>query len=180
MEIDKHLVEYLSAIDTTNHSGTVFRATRPNADPLEPSAYGGRWCPRPKREPGFRVLYTSLDGDGAISEVATPLFEQDPPILISLAVAEIAVTTSRTLRLVETDLQQLGVDKNRYGEREYTHTQRIGAALNYLEIDGLISPSARWPCDNLTLFFNNHSLDERLEIVRTITVDTKDWMQQHG
>ena len=44
------------------------------------------------------------------------------------------------------------VDAARYAERNYARTQEIADAAHFLGFDGLIGPSARWPCLNLVLF----------------------------
>jgi hypothetical protein len=72
------------------------------------------------------------------------------------------------------------VDLARYGERDYHRTQRIGAALAFLGLDGLIAPSARWPCDNLMIFVENHALTERLEPVADEQVEWRAWTRAHG
>lgn len=67
-----------------------------------------------------------------------------------------------------------------YGERDYSRTQKIGAALAFLGFDGLIAPSARWACDNLTILIENHALTERLEPVGEEQVDWYVWARDHG
>jgi hypothetical protein len=57
------------------------------------------------------------------------------------------------LRFASLDaLAPLGVDIARYRTFEYTATQAIAAAAHFLELDGLIVPSARFDCPNLVLF----------------------------
>ena len=68
----------------------------------------------------------------------------------------------------------------RYGERDYGRTQEIGAALVFLGFDGLIAPSARWPCDNLMIFGDNHALAETLEPIGMDKVEWREWAQAHG
>ena len=95
-----------------------------------------------------------------------------------LVVHELGVTTSKTITLSMTDLEQLGVDPERYGERNYAQTQVIGTAINYMGLDGLISPSARWQCRNLTLFMNHHALEESLDLVNSEEIDWRAWAQE--
>lgn len=52
---------------------------------------------------------------------------------------------------------------------QYEQTQAIGAAVAFLECDGLLAPSARWTCETLALFVDNHA--GRLEAVSTEEVD---------
>jgi hypothetical protein len=97
-----------------------------------------------------------------------------------LKVSRLGVSTSKTLRLARSALVDLGVHLDRYGERDYARTQQIGAALAFLEIDGLIAPSARWPCDNLMIFTANHALNERLEVIDTEEVGWRQWAIDNG
>ena len=161
---DPSLLDCLSAFDPERFEDEVFRATRTNADPVAASMSGGRWALPPDGDAGHFVLYTSLERDGAIAELASLLAGLTPiPGSRQIDVTRLAVSTSRTLRLVRTDLAALGVDLARYGERDYGRTQEIGAALVFLGFDGLIAPSARWSCDNLMIFGENHGLAETLE-----------------
>lgn len=177
---DQLLVDRLSARLARPFTGEVFRATRVNADPLAASNSGGRWAPPPEPASPFAVLYTSLDRDGAIAEVASFLADQTPPPREQpVKISRIAVTTSRTVTLREADLLDLGVDLRMYGERDYGHTQKIGAALSFLGNDGLLAPSARWQCQNLMLFTNNHRMAERLEVVDSEEVGWRAWAIEH-
>ncbi len=178
---DQILVDRLSRFAQEKIDIQLFRATRANADPLAPSISGGRWAPPPDGDPGFYVLYTSLEREGAIAEVASFLADQTPvPGPRAIKVTLLAITASRVVRLSRTDLELLGVDFTRYGERDYPVTQRIGAALSFLGVDGLIAPSARWKCDNFIVFMDNHALAERLEVLRSEEVEWRAWARANG
>ena len=144
------------------------------------SLNGGRWAPRPNDEPGFPVLYTSLAREGAIAEVASYLALQQPMPSKPLVVHELSVTASNTIALAMADLEGLDVDPERYGERNYARTQVIGAAINYLGLDGMISPCARWECKNLTLFMDHHALEENLEVVASVQIEWQVWAVEVG
>jgi RES domain-containing protein len=175
VRLDQRLTEKLSQFRQTAFEGSVFRATGRSFDPTAASLNGGRWAPRPNDELGFPVLYTSLERDGALAEVASYLALLNPMPSKPLALHELSVTTSKTITVAMGDLENLGVDRNRYGERNYERTQMIGAAINYLGLDGLISPSALWNCSNLTLFMDHHALREKLEVVRSEEIDWLAW-----
>ena len=85
-----------------------------------------------------------------------------------------------TVRLQRDDLLALGVDLTRYGERDYGRTQQIGAALAFLGVDGLIAPSARWSCDNLVVFQENHNMIERVTVKEHEMVDWRVWAEAKG
>jgi hypothetical protein len=84
------------------------------------------------------------------------------------------------VRFAHANLDALGIDLRRYGERDYALTQRIGAALAFLEYDGLIAPSARWACENLIIFKDNHSLMEQLAPLGEEQVEWRAWAADHG
>ncbi len=177
---DLALVDRLAALPTDRFEGTVYRATRTVADPLAASINGGRWVLPPDGDPGTYVLYTSLEPDGAIAEVASFLASLTPvPSARNIKVTSIGVSAARTLRLSRTELTGLGVDLTQYGKRDYEASQKIGSALAFLGLDGFLAPSARWNCDNFMLFPENHSLNEHLEIVGETTIEWRSWAVEH-
>jgi hypothetical protein len=177
MNYDPALANRLGALATEAFVGEVFRATRASADPTAPSFYGGRWARPQNGDPGTNVLYTSVERDGAMAEVAAFLADQSPiPGPRELKVTRLAVTTSKTLRLARANLGSLGIDMKRYGERDYSRTR----TLAWLGLDGLIAPSARWDCDNLMIFTDNHTLGEKLEPVDQELIEWRGWAQKHG
>jgi hypothetical protein len=96
------------------------------------------------------------------------------------ALHRIRLTTRKTLRLVQADLSALGVNLAAFREVSYARTQEIGAAVAFLACDGLIVPSARWTCDNLIVFMENHDVaSDLLEVVRTEHVDWLGWARSH-
>jgi len=103
-----------------------------------------------------------------------------PPLSRPLKVSRLGVSTAKTLRLARVGLERLGVNMARYGERNYEVTQNIGAALAFLGLDGLIAPSARWPCDNLMIYQSNHMLTDRLEVIDDERVDWGAWARANG
>jgi RES domain len=179
---DQGLVDQLSGLATEKFSGEVFRATGVSTDPLAFSVNGGRWAPPARDGADVPVLYTSLARDGALAEVVSYLTLLTPlPLSRPLKVSRLSVSTSKTLRLARVSLEGLGVDMARYGERDYPLTQSIGAALAFLGLDGLVAPSARWPCDNLMIYQSNHMLlTERLEVIEEEQVDWGTWARTHG
>jgi hypothetical protein len=182
MIYDPILAERLASLPTEKFSGEVFRVTGQSADPTAPSLTGGRWArPQSDSDLGTSVLYTSLNRDGAMAEVASFLLDLSPvPGPVELKITRLQVTTSKTLRLGRPDLSQLGIDMTCYGERDYPRTQEIGSTAAWLALDGLITPSARWECDNLTIFSDNHTLGEKLEQVSSELVEWRNWAVAHG
>ena len=181
MNHDHDLLRQLAAFPMQPFSGEVFRVTSMTRDATEPSANGGRWGVPHNRSPGTSVLYTSMEPDGALAEVASYLVELSPlPRSKGVKVSRLSVTASRIVTLTRENLTSLGVDLRRYGIRDYFLTQQIGAALEHLGVDGLIAPSARFDCNNLMIFAANHGLDETLELVSFEEVEWRDWARQRG
>jgi hypothetical protein len=181
MSYDPDLAEVLSGCPTEIYKGHVFRATRANADPTAPSLYGGRWARPQNADPGTNVLYTSMDRDGALAEVVAFLVDQVPipkPRLIK--VTRLNITASKVLRLQRSTLESLGVEMTHYGERDYGRTQEIGSTLAWLGIDALIAPSARWNCENLMIFTDNHNLGEKLEPINAEQIEWQEWARRNG
>ena len=160
---DPQLLDRLSAFDPIKFDGEVFRATRTNLDPLTPSTSGGRWAPKN----GPAVLYMSTQHEGALAEIAFHWSQFHPLPSKPAALHRIGLATRRTMRLLRADLDDLGVDWARYGEISYERSQAIGAAVAFLECDGLLAPSARWSCDTVVLFMDNHAPDNRLKVLAT-------------
>jgi RES domain-containing protein len=178
---EQRLVDQLSVLPVEKFEGQVYRTTSIAADPIASSSNGGRWAPPQENSAEVSILYTSFERDGALAEVVSYLTLLTPlPKERNLKVSRLGVSTSKTLRLARSALVDLGVHLDRYGERDYARTQQIGAALAFLEIDGLIAPSARWPCDNLMIFTANHALNERLEVIDTEEVGWRQWAIDNG
>jgi hypothetical protein len=68
---------------------------------------------------------------------------------------QITVQTRRTLRLADLSaVAALGVTTEQFTSLDYSRTQEIADAAEFLGFDGIIAPSARWPCHNLVFFMD--------------------------
>ncbi len=173
---DRDLLDRLSAYAPIRFDDTVFRATRLGLNPLAPSLAGGRWAPRDETP----VLYTSLAREGALAEISYHLGQLTPRPSKPITLHQLHATAHKALRLLRADLIPLGVERDACESLGYQRTQEIGAAVAFLECDGLIAPSARWPCENLMLFTANHSAENRLELRGSEIVDWIAWARaQH-
>ena len=92
------------------------------------------------------------------------------------------VVAQQSLRLILTSLEALGVSTDRYAAINYEKTQEIGDAVAFLGCDGLLVPSARWPCENLVLFPENleRGLDRKLNLLRSDECDWLSWARENG
>jgi hypothetical protein len=146
---DLRLLDAIDAFRREPFAQSVWRVSRAGRDPILGAPSTSRWC-----DGTFDVLYTSFERDGAIAEVHAILAMQPVfPSKIQFFVHGVRVRARQTLRLADlATLAELGVDVDRYRERDYSRTQPIADAAYFLGFDGLIAPSARWKCLNAMLF----------------------------
>ena len=170
------LLRKLDDLPVEEFKGLVFRATRKSLQPLVTSRYGGRWMP----PGGSGVLYTSMELDGALAEIAFHWSQHTPRPSKPATLHTLRVTAPRTLRLLRVDLGALGVPESTYAVVYHPRTQQIGAAVEFLGFDGLIAPTARWDCDNLILFPDGASFRGSLEPESEEDVDWLAWARRHG
>ena len=173
---DPDLLDRLGAFQPVRFDDVVFRTTRQGLDPLTGSYAGGRWAPRDL----MPVLYTCMVRDGALAEISFHLSQLNPVPSKPVVLHRIRVSAGSVIRLLQANLPDLGVDASQYSSVNYRRTQEIGAAVAFLECDGLIAPSARWATDNLVLFMENHGLAEKLELEHSETMDWQAWARTQG
>ncbi|WP_236783696.1 RES family NAD+ phosphorylase [Azospirillum humicireducens] len=128
------------------------------------------------------VLYTSLEREGALAEITYHWSRFIPRPSKPAKLHRLTVTAGKTLRLIRTTLEDLSVPTEGYDGSAYDRTQAIGAAAAFLGCDGILVPSARWHCDNLILFTDNHGHDpgNSLDVIETETIDWLAWASDKG
>jgi len=125
-------------------------------------------------------LYTSTSKDGAIAEIAFHLSLMVPQPSRLVKLHEIEVATLKTLKISKEDFIALDIDEQRFSQRDYGRTQEIGAAAAHMGFDGLLVPSARTSAENLVLFPDNHHIDLKLSVIRSIETDWVLWRDRTG
>ena len=173
---DKDVLDALEAIGAQPFDGQVWRVTRSGRDPARGSAASGRWSP-----PGeFEVLYTSLERDGALAEIGHRLsLEPVWPSRLVHELHELTIHAGRAVRLLNLQtLETLGVNTARYEKYDYSATQAIAAAAQFLGFDALIVPNARHPGLNLVGLLENLDPGAAVEIVPSEIVDWSDWRRR--
>jgi RES domain-containing protein len=168
---DLDLLDLLDAHQGVAFEGDVWRIVREGRDALQGYPAAARW------DPGtFDVLYTSVEREGALAEIYFHLTRQPVfPSKIRSVLHRIAVRTERTLRLADlAALEELGVSRENYASLSYDRTQEIGDAAAFLGFDGILAPSARWPCQNLVLFVDSLAPHD-LTVVESEDVDWIAW-----
>ena len=170
---DRIILDALEALDPEPFEGTVWRVTRAGREPMRGAAAHGRWSPSGE----FEVLYTSLMREGALAEIGYRLSLQPIwPSRIEHELHTISVQTERNLRFAEVaSLTPFGVDAARCRTFDYSATQPIAAAANFLGFDGLIVPNARFACSNLVIFTERAP---NVAMVETVRIDWEAWRRE--
>lgn len=160
---DLAVIDALDALPRDAFAGEVWRVVREGRDPLLGGRSSSRWC-----DATFDVLYTSLERDGAVAEIHALLALQPVfPSKIRWFANRLKVSAIETLKLADLPtLARLGVDTDRYADRDYSRTQPIAEAAFFLGFDGLIAPSARWRCLNFVLF-TERIAPQQIEVLST-------------
>lgn len=174
------LLDALEAMPAQTVQKTVWRVVREGRDACQCSASGGRWD-----DGTFDVLYTAIDPDGAVAEMLFHLKRGQPvmPSKVRYRLHALSVHVERVLDLSDPALLTgLGVDMTRYGQIsyadravEYLRTQQISEAAHFLEFNGLLVPSARWPTQSLIIFCERAGPDAVEETEESGLIDWKDW-----
>ncbi len=159
---DPDLIDALEAMAPRSFDGHVWRVSWARRDPLAVGTGGGRWHPADD----FAALYTSEERDGVLAEIYHHLSKAP---VFSSSHARLNRLRARTERTLVFDdvaaLESVGVDAAAFHKGENVRTREVGAAARFLDMDGLIVPSARWPCANLVLFLDRLANLETLSVV---------------
>ncbi len=157
LERDPGLLEELEGYAQRPHAGDVYRVVWADRSPVQGhSGRRGRWN---SPEGRFEIINTALVIEGADAEFEAfwSLFDQRPDRKALNWTLKIQL--KRVVELDFNDLEKLGVRRANYKSRDYSRTQEIADALNYLGRDGVIVPSARYDCKNLIIFTQNLDKD---------------------
>lgn len=168
---DIALLDALEAHPGVAFAGDVWRIVRHDRDALQGHPSRARWDPG-----AFDVLDTSMAREGALEEIHFHLSRQPVfPSKLQSILHRITVQTRRTLKLADIPtLAALGVPPDAFATLNYTRTQEIGDAAEFLGFDGIIAPSARWPCRNL-VFFTDKFAPGDLVLAESEPVDWTAW-----
>ncbi len=169
---DDRLLDALDELEGQAFNGAIWRVAREGRPALDGSRGAGRWNPST-----LSVLYAAKEPNGAVAEIYFHLSRGQSvfPSKMRHTLFELKITTDRTLILARmADLIALGVEAEKYSSILYSRTQEIADAATFMGFDGIVSPSARFACENLVLFLDNFNL-ENIELVSETPIDWADW-----
>jgi (2Fe-2S) ferredoxin len=153
---DPALLDRLQGLTPQPFSSKIWRMARAGRNPLVATSPKGRWD-----DGSFEVLYTALSPDAARAEVHFHLTRGQPvfPSQLQIHLHEIEIEARKVFVFQSiAELVPFGVDATQFGgleysrlQAEYSVTQQIGEAANFLGCDALVVPNSRWPEQNLVV-----------------------------
>ena len=124
------------------------------------------------------VLYTSLTAECAKAELAFHFSLLDPAPTKPVAVHSLEVQLKQVITIERGHLKEMGVVDENYSDQNYSVTQNIGAAAQFLGFTGIIVPSARSVGDNIVLFGDNLSETCAIRVTDTAGFDWREHVKE--
>jgi len=153
-----HRVELLDALQqapSRRLDTTAWRHMFGVRPPDRENTRGARWNP-----PGVAAIYLSLTRDGAIAEGDHAIAVQPFRPRARRVVYAVRLTLNNVLDLTDpSDLTRTGLTADDLAADDPTACREIGAAVHWLEQDGLLVASARGDDRNLVIYPANRSPD---------------------
>lgn len=171
---DRELLDAIESMPSEQFSGVAWRTAWAQRNPLIGSTGGGRWDPLG----GFEILYASTEQNGSIAEVyyhlsQAPVFSSSDVLLHKLN-----ISLERVVSLDETALVQLGLEEPLASRCDCSKSQAISGAARFLEFQGMLVPSARWPCSNLVIFMDQIDINTAILIEDGERINWPAWKEQ--
>jgi RES domain-containing protein len=169
VDYPRALLEQLGEIRSSSWSGQVFRWTFGGTPPDRPNSRGARWNP-----PGVAALYTCLTRNGVLAESDYLIAAQGIAPMRARHVHTFDLSLNSVLEITDTMLLgRLGVDEAALESVDQSKCQLVGGAVERLNHDGLIVPSARSPANNLVIFVNRRPYGASLDLIGTEIIPAK-------
>ncbi len=159
---DPALLDKLERIEAQPFAGRAWRHMFNGVDPRLPNTRGARWNP-----PGTAAVYLSLESTTAIAEADHSLNTQPVrPKPRSRELYEVEIRLERVLDLRAPDLlKSLGIDDDTLRAFPPVPCQAVGGGAAWLDLDGLLVPSARAEGSNLVAFVDHMDPDVAMTII---------------
>ncbi len=131
--------------------------------PSRQNVQGARWNP-----PAVPAIYCSLDRATALAEGDYAIAVQPLKPTVKRTIYKLHVRLEKVLDLSSRSvLLDLGINDQSMGSVDHAVCQRIGGAVEWLEHDGLIVPSARGSGLNLVIFPRKQGAGADFEILES-------------
>lgn len=157
----EEVLAVLAELATQEWRGEVWRHTFADYPADKTNLRGARWNPA-----GVEALYASLSRRTAIAEAQHQLDVQPMRPTAARRMHKLNVSVYRLLDLTESVLlERLGATADDLAGDEFRTCQAIGGTAAYLEVDGLLVPSARDSGSNLVILFVDTAPSPIIEVV---------------
>lgn len=145
------LLDAIEGQSTKSYTGDVWRHMFNDYAPERPNESGARWNPR-----GTSAIYTSCKRDTAIAEGQHAMDVQPRRLVARRRIYQLHVEVERVLDLTqESQLSALGLSMADVESDDLRTCQEVGGAAAWLDLGGLLIPSARAAGPNLVIFIDN-------------------------
>jgi RES domain-containing protein len=159
-------LDLLNAIEAIQHQaweGIVWRHMFADNPPTRVNDKGARWNPA-----GVLAIYCSLDRATALAEGDYAISLQPLRPSAKRTIFKLRISLNRVLDLsTPSILRELGLSEDEFLGTDHMPCRRIGGAVEWLEHDGMLVPSARSAGRNLVVFPRNRTKAADFEVLDT-------------
>jgi len=161
------LLRVLEALEAQTWEGFVWRHMFGVNQPSRANQSGARWNP-----PGVPAIYCSLDRATALAEGDHAVSVQPLKPTATRTIYKLRVRLQKVLDLSSgAALLDLGIDDKEISNDNHLACQTIGGAVEWLEHDGMLVPSARSSGRNLVVFPRRQAAGADFEVVDSHLVE---------
>ena len=161
MAHDRKLLEALDRFQPRPWRGVVYRHMFASYRPERENRLGARWNP-----PDVPAIYASLARETALAEAEHQMDVQPRRPLVRRTIYRINVGLASVLDLSSIQsLRAVGLDAKALADLDHAFCQRVGGAVEWLEHDGLLVPSARGAGANLVIYPNQRRSDHEFSVL---------------
>ena len=154
------LLRVLETFDSQAWDGVAWRHMFGDNLPTRANQLGARWNP-----PGVPAIYCSLDRVTALAEGDYAISVQPLRPTVKRTIYKLHIHLEKVLDLASRSaLLDLGIGGEELFNEDHAACQRIGGAVEWLDHDGLLVPSARSSGVNLVIFSRKQRAEADFEI----------------
>lgn len=158
---DPKLLRALRKFDPRPWRGVVWRHMFASYPPERENTLGARWNP-----PGVAAIYASLERETALAEAEYQIGMEPRRPPVRRTIYRIRVSLQSVLDLSTPErLASLGLQLADLSGIDHAACRRIGGAVESLEHDGLLVPSARAGGTNLVIYPNRQGPDYEFRVL---------------
>ena len=155
MIFEREIIQSIERLTTEPFFGVVYRHMFGDLDPFLENRRGARWNP-----PEIPAIYTSLEKETALAESEyqismEPFRPKAKRVIYKFEISLKSVLIADTIDIIK----EIGFDITSMEDLKISECQRIGGAVDGLDHDGLLVPSARSEGKNLVIYTNKTAVD---------------------